>query len=60
MVALVTTACGLAIAVPLVLCSASITLRIRKMENLLTVGIARLLDSMKVIMAGSTHETANR
>ena len=32
--ALITTACGLAIAIPLVLCVASINVRIRKMEDL--------------------------
>lgn len=51
MLALITTACGLAIAVPLVVCSQSINVRIRKLENLLSVGLARLLDTMKLVTA---------
>lgn len=58
MLALITTACGLAIAVPLLVCSASANLRIRKMENLLSVGTARLLDSMKLIVSGRPRKVA--
>lgn len=46
MFALITTAMGLAIAVPLVLGSASINIQIRKMEDLVSVGMARLMDIM--------------
>ena len=47
--ALFTTAIGLAIALPLLVCSAAITMRIRKMEDLVSLGLARLLETMKVI-----------
>lgn len=43
-VALRTTACGLAIAIPLVLCMASVNVRIRKMEDLVASGLTRFLD----------------
>ncbi len=46
--ALVTTACGLAIAVPLVLATASINIRLRKMEDLVGWGLTRLFESMKL------------
>lgn len=42
--ALVTTACGLAIAIPLVFCMASINVQIRKMEDLVAIGLERLFD----------------
>jgi biopolymer transport protein ExbB/TolQ len=42
--ALVTTACGLAIAIPLVFCTASINIKIRKMEDLMSNGIERLFE----------------
>lgn len=45
--ALITTACGLAIAVPLVLATASINIRVRKMEDLVGWGLTRLFESMK-------------
>jgi len=45
--ALVTTACGLAIAIPLVLATASINVRIRKMEDLVSSGITRFLESFR-------------
>lgn len=45
--ALVTTACGLAIAIPLVLCMASINVRIRKMEDLAAAGLTRFFDSFR-------------
>jgi biopolymer transport protein ExbB/TolQ len=48
--ALITTACGLAIAVPLVLCSASINIRLTKMEDLISSGLGRLLESMKSLL----------
>jgi len=45
--ALITTACGLAIAIPLVLCAASINVRIRKMEDLVGSGLTRFLEAFK-------------
>lgn len=47
MFALITTACGLAIAVPLVLGSASITGRIRKLEDLVGIGLTHLIESLQ-------------
>ena len=49
--ALITTACGLAIAIPLVLCTASINVRIRKMEDLVGVGLTRLLETMRTVLS---------
>lgn len=48
--ALITTACGLAIAVPLVLATASINVRIRKMEDLVGVGLGRLFETLKLTL----------
>ena len=45
--ALVTTACGLAIAIPLVLATASINVRIRKLEDLVSSGMTRFLETFK-------------
>lgn len=53
MLALITTACGLAIAVPLLIVTNSIVVRIRKMEDLVGLGIGRLIDSLKVALARS-------
>lgn len=47
--ALVTTACGLAIAIPLVLAAASINVRIRKLEDLVGSGLTRFLETFKVV-----------
>ena len=58
MLALITTACGLAIAVPLLIAAASINLRIRKMEGLLAVGIARLLDSVRATVGSGPRRAA--
>ena len=46
-VALITTASGLAIAIPLVLLVASINIRIRKMEDLVGAGLGRVLDTIR-------------
>ena len=46
--ALITTACGLAIAIPLVLCTASINVRIRKLEDLVGAGLTRFFDAYRV------------
>ena len=48
--ALITTACGLAIAVPLVICTASINIRLTKMEDLVGSGLGRMFESMKSIL----------
>lgn len=46
--ALVTTACGLAIAIPLMLLVANVNIRISKMEDLVGAGLTRFLDAFKV------------
>ena len=46
-VALRTTAAGLAIAIPLVLCTASVNVRIRKMEDLVAAGLTRFLETFR-------------
>ena len=51
--ALITTACGLAIAVPLVLCTASINVRLMKMESLINTGVGRMFESMHGIVGRS-------
>jgi biopolymer transport protein ExbB len=45
--ALITTAVGLAIAVPLMVGLASVNIRIRKMEDLTGSGLSRLFDTLK-------------
>jgi biopolymer transport protein ExbB/TolQ len=52
MLALITTAVGLAIAVPLLVVSAGIQVRMRKTEDLVAIGLARLLDTMKSVHGG--------
>jgi len=47
-VALVTTAAGLAIAIPLMLLSANINIKISKMQDLLGTGLARFYESFKI------------
>jgi len=47
--ALITTACGLAIAIPLVLSTASINVRIRKLEDLVGTGLTRFLDTFRTV-----------
>lgn len=47
-IALRTTACGLAIAVPLILMIASVNIRIEKMEDLVGAGLTRFLEAFKV------------
>ncbi len=47
-IALRTTACGLAIAVPLILLIASVNIRIEKMEDLVGSGLTRFLEAFKV------------
>ncbi|MCS7238112.1 MAG: MotA/TolQ/ExbB proton channel family protein [Thermoguttaceae bacterium] len=45
--ALITTAIGLAIAIPLVLATASINVRIRKLEDLVSFGLNRFLETLR-------------
>jgi len=45
--ALITTAIGLCIAIPLILCVAMINTRIRKLEDLVSAGLARFLDMFR-------------
>jgi biopolymer transport protein ExbB len=49
--ALITTAIGLSIAVPLILATANINIRIRKMEDLVGVGMSRLFEVLKTMKA---------
>ena len=51
--ALYTTACGLAIAIPLVMCTANINVRIRKMEDLVGTGMTRFLDTFRSALGNS-------
>jgi biopolymer transport protein ExbB len=53
MVALITTACGLAIAVPLLIITNSLLVRLRKFEDMTALGIGRLTDLMKAALARS-------
>jgi biopolymer transport protein ExbB/TolQ len=48
--ALITTAIGLAVAIPLILATATINVRIRKMEDLVASGLTRFLESLKEAM----------
>jgi biopolymer transport protein ExbB/TolQ len=50
--ALITTALGLAIAIPLSLCVASVNIRIRKMEDLVNVGLGRVLEIIDLARRG--------
>ena len=52
--ALITTACGLSIAIPLVLSTASINVRLRKLEDLVGVGMTRLMETIKAISSRQT------
>jgi biopolymer transport protein ExbB len=55
--ALITTASGLGIAIPLVFCLASVNVRIRKMEDLVAVGVTRFMAVLRQAMAEeSMHE----
>jgi biopolymer transport protein ExbB/TolQ len=47
--ALITTAIGLATAMPLLVCLAAINVRIRKMEDLVSAGLTRLLEAVKSV-----------
>jgi|YNPMSStandDraft_1061717.scaffolds.fasta_scaffold02584_4 biopolymer transport protein ExbB/TolQ len=47
--ALVTTAIGLAIAIPLVLCTASVSIQIKKLEDYVSSGLNRVLDVLRSV-----------
>jgi len=49
-VALITTALGLAIAIPLTLCTTSINIRIRQLEDLVGIGLTRLFEAMRPLL----------
>ncbi len=51
--ALITTAIGLTIAIPLLLATASINVRIRKMEDLVASGLTRFLDTFRAGLGSS-------
>ncbi len=53
-VALVTTACGLAIAIPLMILTANINIKIAKMEDLVGSGLTRFFEAFKAGLARST------
>lgn len=46
-IALRTTACGLAIAVPLILLTSAVNIRIKKMEDLVGSGLSRFLEALR-------------
>lgn len=48
MFALITTACGLAIAVPLLLAREGVNVQIRKMEDLITAGVSQVLEVLRL------------
>jgi biopolymer transport protein ExbB/TolQ len=50
MLALITTACGLAIAIPLVLLLAAVNVRIRQMEDLVVSGLNRFLEGLHTVV----------
>ncbi len=52
--ALITTALGLTIAVPLTFCLASVNIRIRKMEDLVAIGLTRFLSQLREAIAQET------
>ncbi|MEX0938759.1 MAG: MotA/TolQ/ExbB proton channel family protein [Pirellulales bacterium] len=54
--ALITTACGLGIAIPLVLCSAAISVRLRKLEESVSAGVAELLHSLQAVLPARRRE----
>jgi biopolymer transport protein ExbB/TolQ len=59
MFALITTACGLAIAIPLLLATASINVRIRKMEDLVAAGLTRFLETLRFALGASDRNTGS-
>ncbi len=55
--ALITTAIGLTIAIPLIVCTNSINVRIRKLEDLVGYGLTRFLDVFKAVITTTLVET---
>jgi biopolymer transport protein ExbB len=56
--ALITTAVGLAIAVPLMIGLASVNINIRKMEDLTGLGLSRLFEILKAVLPGGQSKAA--
>jgi biopolymer transport protein ExbB len=57
-VALITTACGLAIAIPLMLLTSNINIKIAKMEDLIGAGLTRFFEGFKTGLAASGGRSA--
>lgn len=57
-VALVTTACGLAIAIPLMVLTANINIKIAKMEDLVGAGLTRFFEAFKIGLAKTAGKRA--
>jgi biopolymer transport protein ExbB/TolQ len=55
--ALITTAVGLTIAIPLIVATASISVRMRKMEDLVASGVNRFMDSLKGVIGTEPTDT---
>lgn len=55
-VALITTASGLAIAIPLVLCMASINIRIRRLEDLVASGMTHFFETFREAVSHSASQ----
>jgi len=51
-VALITTACGLAIAIPLIVAVAAVNIRIKKMEDLAVAGLNRFVENLQGVLPG--------
>jgi biopolymer transport protein ExbB/TolQ len=49
-VALITTACGLAIAIPLIVAVAAVNIRIKKMEDLAVAGLNRFVENLQLAL----------
>jgi biopolymer transport protein ExbB len=54
--ALLTTIWGLWIAIPLILATASVNVRIRKMEDLVAAGLSRFLEAFRMAIGGSEQD----
>jgi biopolymer transport protein ExbB/TolQ len=57
--ALITTIIGLCVAIPLILASASLNIRMRKLEDLVGAGLTHFLDSLKQVL-GQAHDGGQR
>ncbi len=55
--ALITTACGLAIAIPLVLSKASVNIQIRKLEDLVSAGMTRFMETFRAALGKHPDES---